>query len=263
MATNRLMNYVKANSNQIALPPVMPLMHSCSGLAGRAILTSNTLRTSYCRSFHEPLLYFFYGKPSYPAGAKYTLHHPVCFIVDTKSVVMNRVHPFDTGAFFYGLYREHLTPFASLCDYELDTNIGTVQSYVHAVYGDNTNYFRGISKPQLKQPDDLKRFFHLITDKTIPRNLSDVRPCVKNSTIDGRSRTIEIATTSSVSLTKSLLCVILPDTLLRDKDIFRFLKMNSIEYITYCENINLAPSEYDQIVFELVTQYLQKSKIIL
>ena len=90
-----IQDYLKSHPeyNNAALP-LLPLMHSCECFDARNILTAQELEARFCNVFKERLLYFYYGKPSYPVGEKVKAFRtdleylPVCFIVDLQKVLI-------------------------------------------------------------------------------------------------------------------------------------------------------------------------------
>lgn len=145
-----IQDYLKSHPeyNNAALP-LLPLMHSCECFDARNILTAQELEARFCNVFKERLLYFYYGKPSYPVGEKVKAFRtdleylPVCFIVDLQKVLIHKVYPFDSGAFFGNVYEDFLHRHMTIDDFELSNDEEGIKSYLSFMFGNNENYFDG------------------------------------------------------------------------------------------------------------------------
>ena len=98
-------DYLSQHQEKNIISEVFPMMHSCECFDSRLIIKSERLESRPCKVLNKDVLYFFYGKPSYPVGEKVEGNRtdieycPVCFIVNPDKVKIYRVFPFDTGAF--------------------------------------------------------------------------------------------------------------------------------------------------------------------
>lgn len=86
------MKYIADKVDYSILPDVLPIMHSCDGFDCESIIEDMYLKPTMCPVFNEELLYFFYGKPSYPVGEKEQYNRtdelccPVCFIIEKANL---------------------------------------------------------------------------------------------------------------------------------------------------------------------------------
>ena len=141
-----VMDFITQNvNNNTTLPKMLPLMHSCEAFDFEEIIRENQLKPMVCSVFNKQLLYFFYGKPSYPVGGKDNLNRtdalccPVCLIIDLDKIDIYRVFPFDSGAFNRSLYDNFLHKHMKIEKFELDNNSNAIRSYISVVFGNNEN----------------------------------------------------------------------------------------------------------------------------
>lgn len=234
--------------------PLLPLMHSCECFDARNILTTQELEARFCNVFKKDLLYFYYGKPSYPVGEKVEEYRtdleylPVCFVVDLRKVSIYKVYPFDSGAFFANVYSDFLHRHMKIDSFELPCNEEGIKSYLSFMFGDNDKYFDGIAvKRDLTGEPNLDALLRMMTaDGTMK--------------FDERARTIEVISRDSVQLKDALKCVILPINLLQDDNIVTFLRDNNIDVIPYKVRQLVHPTKYYGQIFEKALNYIEAQK---
>lgn len=233
---------------------VLPLLHSCECFDGRSIIESERLDASPCKVFKENLLYFFYGKPSYPVGEKISGNRtdieycPVCFIVNPQKVKIYRVFPFDTGAFSAGKYAKFLHRRMQIDDFEINGSVDSILKYISTFFGSNDNYIRGRA---------------IINEKAFDPyidGLTSILNARGEEEIDDRAHTIEITSQNSILLSEAIECVVMPEDLLREDSIKAFLDCNNIFHLEYTVRTLTAPSKYNEVVFERVMDYLKFRK---
>jgi len=100
-------------NSQQAATPILPLLHTTDVYRFTNVLEDGQLEPRACPVFKgEPLLYFFYGRPSYRANPKEEatgLDHylPVCLLFRAQNVTpIKRIFPFDSGGFDAQLYSD-------------------------------------------------------------------------------------------------------------------------------------------------------------
>lgn len=185
MSKSLLVQYIEKNDNHRDRPKLLPFIHSCEGYNGKKIIEDNELKATHCKVFNENLLYFFYGKPSYPIGEKNEtkrtddLYCPVCFIVDPRTVSIDRVFPFDTGAFKGNRYIDFLHRGMELEDFELDSCLDTIKTYISVIFNNNRNYIDGIACKQESEYLEIDAFLNLLNAKG-------------SFVIDERANTVEV-----------------------------------------------------------------------
>ncbi len=246
--------YLKKHSHYNAALPLLPLMHSCECFDARNILTTQELEARFCNVFNKNLLYFYYGKPSYPVGEKVEAYRtdfeylPVCFIVDLRKISIYKVYPFDSGAFFANVYHDFIHRHMTIDNFELPCDEEGIKTYLSFMFGNNENYFDGIAKKR-----DLIGEPHL--DALI-------RMMTASGTMefDERARTVEVISRDNVQLKNALKCVILPMNLLQDKNIASFLMNNNIDVIPYKVRQLVHPTRYYGQIFERALNYIETQK---
>ena len=249
MSDNPIMKYIKEKGGHATLPEVLPVMHSCEGFDFECIVEDRELRPSLCPVFKEKLLYFFYGKPSYPVGEKEkgnrtdVLCCPVCIIIDIKRIDIFRVFPFDSGAFDNEMYLQFLHRHMKIDKFEIDNNCDAIRAYISLVFGNNRNYIQG--KTEETEAED-----------TYVDALLKMLSANGRFDIDERSNTIEVICKHSIDISKEVLGIILPEDLMRKKEIAKFLLDNKIKYETYMVRNMTAPTRYNESVFHLAMQFM-------
>ena len=247
-------DYVSQQSVSINENDRLPLMHSCECFDSRLIIQSERLEARMCSVFEKNLLYFFYGKPSYPVGEKVEGNRtdieycPVCFIVPIDKVAIYEAYPFDTGAFKTKRYKKFMHRNMELSEFELVNSCEGIQEYVKAFFGDNENYIHG------------NAIVHVEPDDPYIAALIRLLNATGTHSIDERANTVEIITRENVSIKNAVECVIIPENLLRDTKIKNFLDQNGIRHIEYTVRRLTAPSRYNAVVFEKAMEYIRMRK---
>lgn len=254
MDKSLLTKYIEENDTGNK-PKLLPFLHSCEGYNGGKIIKSNELRTTNCKVFNKDLLYFFYGKPSYPVGEKNEtkrtddLYCPVCFIVNPKKVPIYKVFPFDSGAFKGKKYKDFLHRDMQIEDFELENNVDAILSYVATVFSNNKSYINGFACKKESDYPEIEAFFNLLNAKG-------------SFDIDERADTVEIISKVSVKIKDVVECIILPESLMERKEISKFIINNSIKYKTYIVRRFTLPMRYSETIFNLVMEYLSENGMV-
>lgn len=253
MKESILGQYINKKNQNGNITRILPLFHSCEGYNGKQIIADGVLTTKYCKVFKEKLLYLFYGKPAYPIGEKNeknridAFYCPVCFVMDPNQVAIYRAFPFDTGAFANNLYEDFMHRGMDLKCFELRNSLTDILKYVSVMFGTNANYIYGICK---QKKSDLMEVQALL-------NMFNANGAFH---IDERANTIEIISKKNIRLTDAIQCLILPENLLRIKEIARYIKKNNIPYTTYKIRRLTAPERYNEVVFQLAMNYIAEKE---
>ena len=248
MADSSVMKYIVSKVDYAMLPEALPIMHSCEVFDCESIIQSSQLKPTPCPVFKENLLYFFYGKPSYPIGEKEkykrtdNLCCPVCFIVDIDKIDIYRVFPFDSGAFKNNMYSQFIHRHMHIDEFEIDNDIIAIKAYISVVFGNNTSYINGIAVE--KEAED-----------TCTNALLKMLSANGGFDIDERSNTIEVICKHPIDISNDVKAIILPESLYRKKGIFDFISNNNIEYKTYEVRNMTSPYRYNETVFQLSLCY--------
>lgn len=155
--------FCDAVSKAATAVPSLPLVHTTSSPTFEFFLAdaSRRLETRNCKVYNEPLLYFFYAKPSYQPRDAEDTHDadmmqfaPVCLIIEAPSAIRpKRIMPFDSGAYSKGLLNKeghaHYTLPKEM--FELQ-DPQAPQSIVSLFFGSNAAYYD--ERPILPSPID-------------------------------------------------------------------------------------------------------------
>lgn len=250
------MEYIEKNNSGKNKPVLLPFMHSCEAYDGKRIIESDELQARYCKVFDQNLLYFFYGKPSYPVGEKCEnkrtddLYCPVCFIINPKAVSIYKIFPFDSGAFKGNRYDDFLHRGMQIEDFELDTNVNAILKYITTIFDTNENYIEGIACKKESDYLEVDAFLNLLNAKGA-------------FDIDERANTVEIISKDSVKIKDVVECIILPKSLMIKKEIYEFIVNNNIQYKTYNVRKLTPPMRYNETVFNLVMEFLIENGVVI
>jgi hypothetical protein len=159
------------------LPP-LPLVHTTSSPTFEFFLAdaSRRLEARNCKVYNEPLLYFFYAKPSFQPRDAEDTHDadmmqfaPVCLVIAAPSSIRpKRIMPFDSGAYSKGLLAKEGHAHHSLPKelFELQ-DPQAAQSIVSLFFGSNAAYYD--ERPIVPPPIDprtntcVETYFSLIS----------------------------------------------------------------------------------------------------
>lgn len=250
----------------------LPLFHSCIGSKAESIIIEKKIKATKCKVFDKNLLYFFYGKPSYPVSAKTdkawsssnVFNCPVCFVVDVEKIKACDIYPFDTGAYMGNMYKSFsMNPDKTVLknEYSLGKDVNSIRKYISGMYSDNVNYIEGKSSQYLR--GDL-----LFFDNNQKKEIESIEPsiirllellnCNGESLLDERSRTIEVMTRRSVDL-NDVEAIILPSLLERSKYFSEFIKKNKkIKILTYIYRDFTVLDRYYEAIFQKAIDYLKE-----
>ena len=251
---SNISDFVKKHTSSACTIEQLPLLHSCDCFACRQIIDCEKLEARHCKVFKENLLYFFYGKPAYPVSEKETKKRtafeycPVCFIVPCEKVAAYRVFPFDTGALEAHKYDDFWHHSMSLDNFELDNTVDGIRQYVEVFFGSNYNYIQGQASIEKATVDP---YINGLTSLLTANGAFE---------IDERARTIEVISRNDVPVNTAVECIILPEILLREPEISKYLEDNKIYHMEYSVRKLTAPSRYNEVVFQKAMEYIRMQK---
>lgn len=253
MSRSMINEFVEDHKDSNPQNETLPLFHSCNGSSAVQIMTDEELQIRHCKEFNKDLLYFFYGKPAYPVGANnhiirtdyYCL--PVCFVINPEKVAIYDSYPFDSGAFKHNLFKDYIPANSSLERFRLNNTLHSVQEYIKAMFNTNDDYILGncsLSEYDILEVDALIRMFNATGE--IP--------------FDERANTVEIITDKSVPLKDALETVILPNSMLRNRNVQNFLSKSNIEPLEYHVRSTSVAERYYELIFAKALDYIVSRK---
>jgi hypothetical protein len=236
-----------------ATMPELPLIHTTQCEHLPSIRANHALEPRQCRVFGEPLLYLFYGRPSYRDCAKTTpvnqdvAYCPVCFVLKPDSrLALTRVFPFDTGAFQKGHYEPQVPAGRTLNDFSVPGVIDSARQIVDAFFETNSNYLASKTRSGLTftpNEPDAAAYYHLA-------NGGGRQDC------DDRRSTVEIQCTASANLRETLMAVVMPTHFLDDPQLRRTLLDDWRAHpLTYDVDQGMRPTEFHGIIRKLIRDY--------
>lgn len=241
-----------------ATPSLLPAMHSTNCVNSESMIKDDALFTTLCPVFEEPLLYLFYGKPSYKVSAKTatprtdSLLSPCCFIVDTAQITAKYIFPFDSGAYKAGMYSKIIPDRISIHAFELDQDISLLPNFIRLFFGDNNNYLDGKCTVQ-------DRFL----SNSVTVSLGELLKSTGTFPFDDRAKTVEIISDCSIKISDAVMAMIIPLPFLRNEYLDSFIRQNpTIDIITYYPHYPIDPSCQNEAVYQKAREYLsQKGRL--
>ncbi|MCE7995318.1 MAG: hypothetical protein HEP71_25295 [Roseivirga sp.] len=211
-------DYVETEATTI--PIQLPYFHTCESYDLRGILRANQLSTSHCKVYDEPLLYFFYGKPAYRTQVSTMVNNdpssqPVCLMIKPNAIpVPKRISPFDTGAYHYDHYNEHVNKKMGKDDFLLNNHSQSPLKFVNVFFDSNERYFH--SEP--KKIDEMNIPYLQFEVSAYHRLITAVSKN-KNSTADDRGCAVEVQCDAVLNLNiGDIELLVLPSDWLRNED---------------------------------------------
>ncbi len=246
-------------ATQAPYEPLLPFVHTTDAWTLHRVLTSELLEPSECPNFKEPLLYLFYGRPSYRPNAKempssMSFMAPVCFVLRPESLrAVVRIFPFDSGAFLSGLFNDFLHPRMTVTEFALEPEPQSPARVVNRFFRSNENYY--FSKPT----DDIYRApfaFAVESYSAIIRQQS-------KASVDDRGSTIEAQTSAPIRLEPgAALAIIFPGCFLDDVSFVAKLALWDVTPITYDIFPRMRPSEFTALIFDRLKDFLRTGKYL-
>lgn len=257
MTRDRLRRLVNVQSEA---KPTLPLVHTTDVYGLVNALEDGLLAPPRpCNIFvGEPLLYFFYGRPSYRVNsdeAPTSLDHylPVCVLFRSASIhPIKRLFPFDSGGFHNDLYADAFHRNMELADFGLEPDPKTPGRLISLFFGSVESYLRAqpLSSVNL-DPSELEAIsYHAL----ITQRLSN--------SADNRVSGIEVQLEGSVTLGGNVDAVVLPGTLLDSKEISRKLADSKAVPLPYPQISRQRPSEYVTRIFDICYEYYERVGIL-
>jgi hypothetical protein len=255
-------NFDEFVSTATPTEPYLPLFHTCHGdnfydKDGSGIWKEGILKVVSCPYFGEKLLYFFYGKPVYrltesKQSSSSAENLPIVIVVKINNVQnIKRVAPFDTGAFFKGMYHKHIQNM-QCDDFILSSDLHTPSNIVSSFFdGDNKKYYNGEPTEIKIQPEctSVTGYQNLILDPS-------------DEKYDDRRNTIEVQLSESLNLDGNVLLVILPNIYLNDDGIQEKIENDWGATIKRYNIHRGRPNEYIGLFYQIIESFLQDEDLI-
>lgn len=191
-----------------------PLLHTTDLYNFMDLCSGESIDPGYCRHFKDNLTYLFYGRPAYRTKkSEFTdlaFNWPVVFIIDPDKIEeILRVYPFDTGAYFIGLYDRYFASSSRRQDFELPGSLEYASKLVSTFYADTLEYLYGRSKKNVNIPLDN---FEAQGVSALAREPSHTQKELGDSnTRDERSSAIEVQIKQRIVLKRAATGIILPE----------------------------------------------------
>lgn len=134
-------------------------------------------------------------------------------------------------------------------DYRIDDKEGILK-YISVFYGSNKNYLSG-------ETCDISSTHDFVLDSLLSVLKSD-----DVEEFDERANTIEVISNKSYVLSDVVECVILPESLLKNKSVKQWIKDYKINFKRYQTRKLCAPNRYNEVIFQKVIEYFQEGGYI-
>ena len=231
----------------------LPSMHKQDWYTAKLTLEDRKINPSPCPVFlGHSLVYYFYGKPSYfvanNIGARGdNIYYPVCYIIDTECIEIEKVFPFDSGAFAFDLFTGFIHKLMDINEFSIKPHISQIKAFIKTFYDTNENYYRGFPKCDintLSNDEIVSSYINIINNKG-------------EENFDERCSSIEIISKHSLDLNASLEAIVVPNDFAVSNENINHLKNNGVKVITY-DTFGGSPGSYNAVVRQLVYDYLFK-----
>jgi len=256
MSRRRLRNLIH---RQPSARPLLPLVHTTDVYRLTNVLEDGRLEPRECDVFSgEPLLYFFYGRPSYRVNANEgatALDHylPVCLLFRNTAVTpIKRIFPFDSGGFHKDLYADAFHKDMKLGDFGLEPDIDTPGRVISLFFETTEAYLRARAAPSTTLDAselEARSYMALISQRL-------------SNTMDNRVSGIELQFEGPLMIDGAVDAVVLPDTLCSSPLIESKLAASRIEALPYPQVDLQRPSEYVTKIFDLCFEYYRRSGLM-
>lgn len=243
-----------------ALPGQLPLVHATDMFCFRDIRRDGQLRPTECAVYNQPLLYFFYGRPSYrPHATKQTITAkallPVCFVM-SRALMKNaiRMLPFDSGAFSSKRMHPPMHEKMAAADFELVVDINAPMRVVDMFYGNERSYFDAKARPSIQTYDqfndlEIDSYFRLLSYRS-------------NADTDDRLSAIEIQLDKPVDLIGHVHAVVLPKPYLDKDGILQQIESWGAFGIPYNVKEEFIPREVQGSIFDRLTDFFEQENLL-
>ena len=261
-ASGRLKKFI---AQQAPADGRLPFVHITRAYRFDDIVDGDLLEPSRCEVFKQALVYLFYGRPAYRAkdgnNARLEFEWPIVFVFDPSKISnIERIFPFDSGAFAEKMYQEFFDPHSEIMDFVLENTLETPAKVVATYYQDHSEYYRGETRKNVNIP---LRQFEAQGIHELAR-LPGVQGAQSQSRArDERSSAIEIQISAPISLKDALLAIVLPEQYLGDKDIQKALaRWNVSEILTYPTLHNMGGEAWVGQIYALVQQLYKRLRFL-
>jgi hypothetical protein len=240
---------------------ILPFVHITRAYRFDQILDENQLRPSYCDFFKKKLTYLFYGRPAYRAkdgnNARLEFEWPIILVFDPHKLgALDRVYPFDTGAFELKVYQDFFDKDSQISDFELTPSLDVIRSFVGTFYLNHGEYYQGRSRRNVDIPPRQFEAQGILEMSRIPgvqgtRSRAGIR--------DERSSALEAQTRHSIKLSNALLALIIPEPYLDDNDVKNALERWNVAKIkTYQTLHNMGGEVWVGQIYQLVSELYEE-----
>lgn len=227
---------------------ILPIVKAYDIEAGIDFVKNNNSSKMYDGSSSDAPLNAYYGKSAEMIGENldrqalpenvYEMYCPIAFVLDSTKLEFDKIYPFDTNAAPAGLKIE--------C-YELGNTLENIQKYIVCFYGTNEQYIEGFAKG--------------MSDASAieARRLGFIH---KRDSFDGRMHTVSTMIREITPLADYLKCVILPKKAMTIHEFKDLATAEHITFLTYKTMPNRHPMLYNQVIYELLMNYLYEIGVV-
>ncbi len=237
----------------------LPLFHTTKTEKFKAIAKTNTLKANYCNTLKNKCNFFFYGRAMYSNNDRKNRNVedyaflPVAICLSSDLLMKHNfiTHIFDTGKFGEDHFNGKLASNITMNDITLGMNKDNIHKYVKHFYLTNNNYIEDSVRKE--------RSTDLQLSKDVLRHLNNK----KSTSIDGRSRTVEVAINGDINLDQKVVLFI-HNKMHRQGFIIDFLshlENNNVPYevIKYYTVEQVSPLSAYSILNGRVRQYMEEN----
>lgn len=218
----------------------LPFVHTTDSYIFEDVIAEGRILPQRCKVFTgENLTYLFYGRPAFRPnvnGEPTSLQHyfPVCLLLNPGSLPrIERMFPFDSGAFVNDAYASHLHRAMKLGDFHLKADVSSAARIVSLFFEGNQSYLKGKARTKLDFPPT----------QFEAQSYASIISARDSNSIDNRSSAVEAQMKVEFPMFSTVAAVILPSNF-ADGETGIKLKSLNIDILPYDTNERSRPNEY-------------------
>ncbi|MGE4484279.1 MAG: hypothetical protein AB7C97_04075 [Oscillospiraceae bacterium] len=229
----------------------LAVFHSTKLRHAEEILNTGLIIPQKIDNYDKESSFLFYGRASYPINGKgISDNYPVCFIFKPTIFDLDKVYPFDSGAFISGRYKGFVNEVEQLSDFQLEPDYDYVSRFINFFYTSKDKYRQG--RYNVNNIDMLKFNDYLLN--AYARIIS----CPTIDT-DHRKNTIEFIVSEPIRIADHIIGIVMPKELEACDDLMD--KINNtykIKHSSYRTIFNANLVYYFSEIYELASSLAEE-----
>lgn len=236
----------------------LPFVHTTDSYIFEDVIAEGRIAPQRCKVFTgENLTYLFYGRPAFRphlTAEPTSLQHffPVCLLLNPGSLPeIERMFPFDSGAFVRNAYASRLHDAMKLGDFRLRASVSSAAKIVSLFFEGNQSYLKGKPRANLD----------LAPHQFEAHSYASIVSARDSSPLDSRSSAVEAQMKVDLPILGTVAAVVLPSNF-ADGETGAKLKSLDIDILPYDTAERFRPNEYIGQIDAICRTYYISSGLI-